>query len=109
MLVPRAFRIAPLDNVATLLDDGEEGPLAILGEGSGNGQLRERIKLGHKVALQDLAEGAPIIKFGIPIGRASKPIGIGTWVHLHNCKSFFDERSQTLDLHTGGATDTAYE
>jgi hypothetical protein len=30
-------------------------------------------------------------------------------VHLHNCQSQLDERSSTLDLHTGLPGDTRYE
>ncbi|MGC4030381.1 MAG: SAF domain-containing protein [Tepidisphaeraceae bacterium] len=59
--------------------------------------------------MSDLAAGDPVIKFGVPIGRASRPIRRGEWVHLHNCDSNFDARSGTLDLHTGALTDTKYE
>ncbi|GMV97494.1 MAG: hypothetical protein AMXMBFR83_18520 [Phycisphaerae bacterium] len=69
----------------------------------------EPIQASHKVALADVAVGEPIVKFGVPIGTASRPIAAGQWVHLHNCTSGFDARSQTLDVHTGATTDTRYE
>jgi hypothetical protein len=107
----RAFRIKTGDNVATLLDDiCEPGAVRVLGEGPID-QLHalEAIALGHKIALEDIPLGEAVVKFGVPIGRASREILAGQWVHLHNCTSRFDERSQTLDLHTGAATDTKYE
>jgi hypothetical protein len=50
-----------------------------------------------------------VVKFGVAIGRATRDIAVGQWVHLHNCASSFDQRSQTLELHTGAVTDTKYE
>jgi len=109
MTLPRAFCVSPADNVATMLDSGEPGPLLLLGSESAMGQLIEPIDLGHKVALRVIPSGEPIIKFGVAIGCASAEIASGAWVHLHNCASNYDERSQTLDLHSGAATDTKYE
>jgi hypothetical protein len=106
----RCFRIHADDNVATMLEDSESGSLTILGQSAIQVmKLVEPVQLGHKVALFDIAEGDPVIKFGVPIGVASRPIRAGQWVHLHNCRSNFDERSGTLDLHSGAATDTRYE
>ena len=107
----RCFRIHPDDNVATLLDDVHEGlPLRVLGaEQEQSIAAREPIQLAHKIALSDVPPGAPIIKFGVPIGHATRRINAGAWVHLHNCTSLYDARSQTLDVHTGAATDTRYE
>lgn len=105
----RCFKIQPTDNVATLLDDGVPGLLEILGANPGQLELREPVALGHKVATQDILPGQPIFKFGIAIGTATRDIRAGEWVHLHNCSSNFDERSQTLDIHTGAVTDTKYE
>ena len=36
---------------------------------------------GHKVALVDVAAGAPVLRYGIPIGYAVKDIPAGSWVH----------------------------
>ena len=108
----RCFKINPADNVATMLDDAGPGLVRVIGEPPGESdtiELREKIQLGHKVALTDLTPDQAVIKFGVPIGRASISIRRGDWVHLHNCQSNFDARSGTLDLHSGAATDTKYE
>ena len=109
--MPRAFCINTEDNVATMLDDATEpGPVQVLGSTRVKEiTSRAAISLGHKIALGDIAEGQPIVKFAVVIGRANQQIRAGDWVHLHNCVSNFDERSQTLDVHTGAATDTKYE
>jgi altronate hydrolase len=39
---------------------------------------------GHKVAVRDLAAGAPIRKYGQVIGVATAPIAAGEHVHTHN-------------------------
>ncbi|GAB2840150.1 altronate dehydratase family protein [Actinoallomurus bryophytorum] len=39
---------------------------------------------GHKVAVRDLASGAPIRKYGQLIGVATAPITAGSHVHTHN-------------------------
>ncbi|MEY8876861.1 MAG: galactarate dehydratase, partial [Leptothrix sp. (in: b-proteobacteria)] len=43
--------------------------------------LVDRVPQGHKVALVDLAEGAPVLRYGIPIGHANRAIPAGSWVH----------------------------
>ena len=42
---------------------------------------------GHKTALCDIQEGAEIIKYGYPIGKASKDIATGECVHSHNMRT----------------------
>jgi hypothetical protein len=108
---PRCFRVHAEDNVATLLDAAAvPGLMSVLNSPSVRAiEAREPIELGHKIALKDIAAGAPVVKYGVPIGSASRAIAAGEWVHLHNCASGFDARSQTLDVHTGATTDTKYE
>jgi len=105
-MTPRCFQIQPQDNVATLLDDAS-GTIQVLGAQPQEIQLLDKIALGHKVALRDIAVGEAIVKFGARIGHASRAIKRGAWVHLHNLASDLDERSGTLDLHSGAPTDTA--
>lgn len=108
-VVKGAIRINDADNVATLLDDVEAGIVTIRGP-----QPRleiwaiEPIARGHKIALVSLEAGEHIVKFGVPIGLSTARIERGQWVHLHNCRSRLDERSGTLDVKTGAATDTPY-
>ena len=106
MTMSRCFQIHAADNVATLLEDAS-GVVQVLGVAPQEIQLRENIARGHKVALKEIAAGDPVIKFGVSIGHATQPIPRGAWVHLHNLASDLDERSGTLDLHSGAPTDTA--
>ena len=46
---------------------------------------------GHKYALRDIAEGENVIKYGMPIGHATKPIAKGEHVHVHNVKTNLGE------------------
>ena len=105
----RCFQVHSNDNVATLLDDASVGASVAMLGGDRTFVARDAIAVGHKVALTDIAIDAAIVKFNVPIGRATRDIAAGEWVHLHNCASNVDARSGTLDLHTGGATDTKYE
>ncbi len=47
----------------------------------------ETVPKGHKLALCDIAEGQNIIKYGFPIGHATKDIKKGEHVHVHNIKT----------------------
>ena len=98
------------DNVATLLEDAAPGPIALIGESTQSSvTVVEAVSRGHKIAIGPLAAGADVIKFGVPIGRATSEVPAGAWVHTHNCASPRDARSATLDRHTGAPTDTKYE
>jgi hypothetical protein len=105
-----AFQVHASDNVATLLGEAAAGGLVEIVGPAGRQDLtaREKIELGHKVALTVIPEGAPVVKFGIVIGIAMRPIEPGEWVHLHNCRSQLDERSGHFDVHTGEPGDNAY-
>jgi (2R)-sulfolactate sulfo-lyase subunit alpha len=50
-------------------------------------EARDPIPLGHKVALQDIAEGDTVYKYGHDIGRAVQAIPRGHHVHVHNTKT----------------------
>lgn len=49
----------------------------------------EDIPLGHKMAIRPLAREAPILKCGVPIGLARRPIASGEHVHTHNLVSTY--------------------
>lgn len=89
-----------------MLEEGS-GVMPVLGVPPQEIRLLERIERGHKVALRDIAVNEAVVKFGVRIGHATKPITRGAWVHLHNLASDVDDRSGTLDLHSGAPTDTA--
>lgn len=105
------FQIDASDNVATLLGDAKSDELL---EVWGKGEIRmlrtlHPIQADHKVALRPIHAEELILKYGVPIGRARKPIAAGEWVHLHNCLSLYDAKSSSLDLHTGINKDVHYE
>ncbi len=49
--------------------------------------LTEDITMGHKVALRDIKEGEPVIKYGFPIGQATRDIKAGSHIHTHNLRT----------------------
>jgi hypothetical protein len=105
----RCLRLHTDDNVAVALDDVAPGPIAITGSACDiGGQANEPVARGHKIALESITQGGVVRKLGVPIGFATRPIAAGDWVHTHNCRSGIDERSHTLDRHTGAPTDTQY-
>ena len=105
----KCFQINPEDNTAVLLGDAAAGDEVEIVGGADRIILQQDIKFGHKVALADIPTGKAVIKYGICIGHCTQPIRTGEWVHLHNCASDYDQRSATLDVHTGAVTDTVYE
>ena len=42
--------------------------------------LLDTVPQGHKVALADMAEGAPVLRYGEVIGRAARTIARGSWI-----------------------------
>jgi (2R)-sulfolactate sulfo-lyase subunit alpha len=45
------------------------------------------IPLGHKIAVKDMKERDPVIKYGHDIGMVVAEIKIGDHVHVHNLKT----------------------
>jgi altronate hydrolase len=79
------IRLNPSDNVAVALR-----PLT-RGASASEITLRDDIAPGHKFALDQIRAGAPVIKYGYPIGLATADIAAGQHVHLHNLQSALDE------------------
>ncbi|WP_455384651.1 flagellar biosynthesis protein FlgA [Acidihalobacter prosperus] len=50
-------------------------------------EAKDDIRLGHKIALGDIANGDTIIEYEHDIGRAVAAIGKGHHVHVHNIKT----------------------
>ena len=59
--------------------------------------LRSDVPAGHKVAARAIAAGEPVVKYGHPIGVASRDIEPGEHVHSHNAQSALTE---TLEAKT---------
>ncbi len=45
------------------------------------------LAIGHKLAAAAIPAGAKIVKYGAPIGSATRAIAAGEHVHTHNLKS----------------------
>jgi hypothetical protein len=105
------IQIDPSDNTAVLLGDAHQGEsVTILGKSSQQVvETNESIAYTHKIAIKKIPKGTAVIKYGISIGHATQDINIGDWIHLHNLASDYDERSSTLELHSGLSTDMSYE
>ena len=86
----RAVRLRRDDNVAVAARPIPRG--FVLPFEDREVEAREPIQLGHKVALADILEGAPIVKYGQIIGFASKPILAGSWIHEHNVRADLFDR-----------------
>ena len=80
---PLTIRMHDGDNVAIVANDGglPAGTLLPAGVPGAGVTLRDKVPQGHKVALVDIAEGAPVLRYAVPIGYALKPIPAGAWVH----------------------------
>jgi altronate dehydratase len=82
---PRALLMDSADNVAVaaaVLEPGEELDL-----GGRRVTVTERIPFGHKLALERIAEGGHVVKYGEVIGVATAPIEPGRHVHVQNVVS----------------------
>ena len=74
---PRRIQIHPRDNVAIVVNEGGLPAGTAFPDGL---TLATRVPQGHKVALADLPEGTPILRYNVVIGHASQPIPRGAWV-----------------------------
>src|SRR5579883_2862362 len=74
---PRYIKLNERDNVAIVVNDfglpaGSRFACGL--------ELKSFVPQGHKAALVDIAEGAPIVRYGEVIGYAAAPIQAGEWV-----------------------------
>jgi altronate dehydratase small subunit len=88
-ILQRAILLDVADDVATAIVDlpANESVSVSLDDRTVEVVLNEAIEFGHKFALRDIAQGEPILKYGLPIGNALSDIRAGDWVHVHNCRS----------------------
>src|SRR5690242_5089469 len=80
-MIPALYRIDPKDSTATALRDMAAGEEAL------GVTLAEPVANGHKVAVRAIAAGEPVLKFGFPIGLATRDIAPGEHVHMHNVET----------------------
>jgi galactarate dehydratase len=76
-MTPLSIKVHERDNVAIVVNAGGLPAGARLEDGT---VLRTDVPPGHKVALADMDEGAPVIRYGEVIGRADRAIGRGSWI-----------------------------
>jgi altronate dehydratase small subunit len=81
-----AIVVDKLDNVATALRNLEPGESIRIDIGGTVNEIaiKESIPQGFKIALEDISEGQPVIKYGEVIGLATQNIAKGICVHIHN-------------------------
>ena len=95
---PRLMLLSPGDSVYVLRDQIAAGE-AVMVEGVVVA-FAQTLGLGHKIARLTVATGDKVIKYGAPIGRASRSIAPGDHVHLHNLISDY---TPTYALNKGDA------
>ena len=78
------IRLHPLDNCIVALKPWLRGQtLDVHGQSL---QFQSDIPAGHKIALDAIASGQSVIKYGWPIGIATQSIARGEHIHAHNLK-----------------------
>jgi altronate dehydratase small subunit len=84
-----AIMLRENDNVATALRDLAAGEEIIVGvqELSLRVRVGQAILFGHKLAVTEIGQGEPILKYGEIIGRATQAIPAGCHAHVHNIES----------------------
>ena len=79
------------DHVAVAVEDVSGGREVVVASIESDREVALRslddVPLGHKIALRDLPEGAEVLKYGLPIGRTTRPVRAGEHVHTHNLRS----------------------
>ena len=85
----QATALADDDNVAVVLCPILAGEAVVVKRGDALVEVGalEPIALCHKIAINDLAPGDRVIKYGQCIGIATAAIPRGAWVHIHNLRS----------------------
>jgi altronate hydrolase len=77
--IPRTLRLNQRDNLIVAIDSVDPGTLV---QGV---KAAARIMRGHKMAVEAIAKGQPVLKFGQIIGFATEDIAPGAHIHTHNC------------------------
>ena len=79
------IKINPADNVAVAINDIEAGKCFDIN--GVNINVVSAVPAGHKVALQDMAEGTDVVKYGFPIGHLLHPVKQGEIIDHTNLKT----------------------
>lgn len=90
--MPDAMQVHAADTVAVALRALQAGERVSLG--SATSRVAEDIPQGHKFALKAHRLGDRVVKYGVPIGRASASIAPGVHVHTHNLATALEGEEQ---------------
>ena len=77
--------LAPGDNIAVATSELPAGSVREIG--GHKVVLNTRVEVGHKFAVRAIETGSRIVKYGAPIGVATRDIQPGEYVHTHNMTS----------------------
>ena len=84
----KAIMLDAKDNVATLTQAARPGDtVRCIGGTEGTVESHAEIPVWHKIALQPLAKGTAVLKYGEPIGELTEDVEKGAWVSHLNIKS----------------------
>ena len=78
----------PRDNVGIAVREIGQGESVHGGEDGEGFPALEKIPCSHKVAIADIGEKEPVIRYGEAIGYATRAIRRGEWVHIHNLDAY---------------------
>jgi altronate hydrolase len=80
--MPRVLRVDPRDNVLIALEDLHQGDTVMI---DGHpAVLPAPVPCKHKFVTEDRAKGAPVIMYGVLVGRARQSMARGEAVTVHN-------------------------
>lgn len=92
MNTSKFIKINPIDSVVVCLVPMQKDEVICI-----DGKeiaIKQDTPAGHKILIEDKGEGENIIKYGYPIGKATKDLKAGEWVNENNLKT---NLSGTLD------------
>ena len=95
----RGIRLQADDDVAITTADVAAGTPVDVGDGRPVA-ARNDVPRGHKLAVRDLAAGAPVHRYGQVIGFTRGPVAAGEHVHLHNLE--YREFERAYEFAVGG-------
>lgn len=84
-----------------LLNDADNVAIALAKLSAGEGIARTDVPRSHKIAVTDIAQGDPVLRYGQIIGKAKQDIAKGSHVHDHN----MDMSGHDVDYAFASATD----
>jgi len=88
----RALQVDANDNVAVVVQPVTAGDRVLVNDSEI--MATGDIIVGHKIALYDISKGDMVIKYGVPIGKASCDIKKGSHVHTQNVEDITTQLCQ---------------